>query len=185
MTGAFRSQARIALLGGLLLALSAPAANAQRGGGAGGGGGGISGLKSTTFSLAGSLWSPASNGIKAPGGTATLSYDATQTTRSVSVKLGNVSLPDGTVLNVVYYELIVIGTYYTTPVYSFIPHKLGTMVVAGGAASGSVSTANGDAVPLFAPDGQIDVYMVDAAGNNTFDIAYGSYTTGGGNPGHP
>jgi hypothetical protein len=178
MVPALRNQAPIVVLGGLLLALSASAAHAQKGGGG-------SGLKSNSFSLAGSLWSPASNGLKAPGGTATLSYDAPQTSRSVTVKLGNVYLPDGTVLNVVFYDLILVGTYYSTPIYSFVPHQIGTMVVNGGTATLSVSTANGDSVPLFGPQGQIDVYMLDDAGNNTFDIAYGSYLSGGGNPGHP
>jgi hypothetical protein len=182
MNVALRYSARVAFLGGLVLALSASTAHAQKGGGGAGGG---TGLKSTSFSIVGSLWSPASNGSVAPKGTATLSYDAAQTTRSVSVKLGNVFLPDGTVLNVVFYDLIVSGTYYGTPVYTFVPHPVGVMVVSGGTASMSVSTTNGDDVPLFGPQGQIDVYMIDGAGNNTFDIAYGSYLTGGGNPGHP
>jgi hypothetical protein len=183
MIAALRNPARIAFLGGLVLALSAPAAHAQKGGAGGGGGGG--GMKSNSFSVIGSIWSPASNGLKAPSGTATLTYDATQTTRSVSVNLGNVYLPDGTVLNVVFYDVIVVGTYYTTPIYSFVPHEVGRMVVSGGTARLSISTANGDDVPLFGPNGQVDVYMLDDAGNNTFDIAYGSYLTGGGNPGHP
>ena len=44
----------------------------------------------------------------------------------------------------------------------------------------SISTADGDEVPHFGPQGQVDVSMVDDAGNNTFDIAYGNYLTGGG-----
>jgi hypothetical protein len=179
MIEALRYTARIALVGGLVLAFSASAAHAQKGGGGGG-----AGMKSTSFSIAGSLWSPASNGLKAPKGTATLTYDAAQTSRSVGVTLGNVYLPDGAVLNVVFYDVIVSGTYYGTPVYTYIPHKVSTMVVSGGFASVSISTANGDEVPLFGPQGLIEVYMIDDAGNNTYNIAYGSYLTGG-NPLNP
>jgi hypothetical protein len=181
MIATLRNPARIAFLGGLLLASSASAVHAQKGGGGGGG----SGMKSTSFSIAGTVWGPATNGITAPKGTATLTYDTAQTSRSVSVRLGNVYLPDGAVLNVVFYDVIVTGTYYGTPVYAYIPHPVGRMVVSGGTASVSISTANGDDVPLFGPQGLIEVYMVDDAGTNTFDIAYGSYLTAGGRPGNP
>lgn len=180
MIAALRNSARIAFLGGLVLAFSASAAHAQKGGGGGGG----AGMKSTSFSIAGSLWSPASNGLKAPKGTATLTYDAAQISRSVSVTLGDVFLPDGEVLNVVFYDVIVSGTYYGTNIYTYVPHKVSSMVVSGGSASVSISTANGDDVPLFGPQGLIEVFMIDDAGNNTYDIAYGSYLTGG-NPLNP
>jgi hypothetical protein len=183
MIAALRNTALDATLGGLVLALSACATFAQGGGGGGGGGG--SGLRSTSFSIAGSLWSPASNGVTAPKGTATLSYDTAQTSRSLSVRLDNIYLADGTVLNVVFYDVIVSGTYYGTPIYTYVPHGVGTMTVSGGTASVSISTADGDEVPLFGPQGQIDVYMVDDAGTNTFDIAYGNYLMGGGRPGNP
>lgn len=145
-------------------------------------------MNSKSFPITGSIWSPASDGKVAPQGNVTLSYDDTQTTRSISVNLRNTVLPDGTLLNVVFYDVIITyvdpdGSYYPVPVTRYVPHPVGPMVVYGGTASMSVSTADDDDVPNFGPQSQIDVYMVDDAGNNTFDIAYGNYEISGGGGG--
>jgi hypothetical protein len=161
-----------------MVMLSSSTAHAQKGGGGGG-------LTSSTFSvyqLPGSYldyYQP-----KPLKGTTTLTRDRAQTMRSISAKISNApALADGTVLNVVYYDIVVTGSYYGQPVYSYTPYNIGQMVVTAGAASMSVSTDNGDQVPVFGSLASIEIMMTDDMGDVLGEIADAYITvTGGANP---
>jgi hypothetical protein len=113
----------------------------------------------------------------APRAAATLTFDGTQTFRAVSVQLGNAHLPDGTAPNVVFTDNGLIS-----PAGVWVTQFAGRLVVFNGAASGSISTANGDAVPVLGGNGEITLYTADAAGDNVAQYVVGVYTIGNGRP---
>jgi hypothetical protein len=103
-----------------------------------------------------------------------LTFNATQTTRSVSIQLTNVHLPNGTVLSVVFTDngLIVGNVWANQPA--------GTMVVSNGTASGFISTANGDPVPVFGTNGEITVNVLPGPFVSPGLYMDGVYLFGGG-----
>ena len=118
-------------------------------------------------------------------GSVTVTYDATQTSRSVLVSVSNVNLPDGSILNVIFTDngLTTSTTYYGTAfVTTWVPQVAGVIVIHGGSGSLSISTANGDAVPLFGNAGQISVNTVDDFGNSLANVLFGSYAPNGNKP---
>jgi hypothetical protein len=136
--------------------------------GSGGGGGG--GLNSVTVTLS----QPGAGNI-GPRGSAVLTFDATQTNRSVAIQLTNVHLPNGTVLSVVFTDNGLI-----LPNFAWAHQLAGTMVVINGTASGFISTANGDAVPVFGTNGEIDVNVLPGPGVSAGLYMDGVYAFGGG-----
>jgi hypothetical protein len=112
-----------------------------------------------------------------PRASAILTFDATQTNRAVSVQLSNVHLLNGTVLNVVFTD-----NGLVSPTGVWIPQLAGRVVVSNGVASGSISTANGDPVPIFGGNGEIVLYTADAEGNNLAQYVRGVYIIGNWRP---
>jgi hypothetical protein len=96
-----------------------------------------------------------------------------------------VNLPDGTVLNVIFTDdgFTTSITYYGGTFTTWVPQSAGVLVVSGGTASGSITTANGDNVPLFGTQGQITVNTVDTTGNSVANVLFGSYLAAGVKPG--
>jgi hypothetical protein len=139
--------------------------------GAGGGGG------SVTVALS----QPGAGNI-GPRGSAVLTFDATQTNRAVNVQLTNVHLPNGTVLSVVFKDnaLIPVMTANGLVPMMWVPQVAGQMVVFNGTASGSISTANGNNVPLFGTNGEIDVNVLPGPGVSAGLYMDGVYAFGGG-----
>jgi hypothetical protein len=133
----------------------------------GGGGGGVS---SVTVPL-----SQPGAGNVGPRGSAVLTFDSTQTNRSVSIQLTNVHLPNGTVLNVVF-----IDNGLILPNFAWAHQLAGKVVVINGTASGSISTANGDPVPVFGTNGEIDVNVLPGPGVSPGLYMTGVYAFGGG-----
>jgi hypothetical protein len=168
MTSTFRRAAAAALCGLILGMTGAPPAAL----GAGGGGGG--GLSSVTISL---VQPNAGTGKAAPRGLATLTFDPTEANRAVNVQITNAHLPNGTVLNVVFTDNGLIA-----PSSGWVPQLAGLMVVHNGTASGSISTANGDQVPVFGGNGEITVNFVDLLANPGPLYMFGVYTIGNGQP---
>lgn len=95
----------------------------------------------------------------------------------MNVQLTNVHLPNGTVLTVVFTDNGLIA-----PSFAWVPQLAGVMVVSNGRASGSLSTASGDQVPVFGGNGEITVNFVDAVANPGPLYMFGVYTIGNGQP---
>lgn len=173
---------------GLTLVASASPALAQKSGGSTstggggtstGGGGGGGGTKVTTTTvivpLLGGYYGIGGSGSTVARGSATLVYDATQTVRSISVDLGNVNLPDGSIVHAEMYSngYVIPTSYY--PVWG--DQAIGDMGLLAGASTLKLSTANGDLVPLFGTAGNIYVNLYDGAGNLLGTIVSGSFST--------
>ncbi len=135
--------------------------------GSGGGGGGLS-------SVAVDLSQPGAGNV-GPRGSAVLAFNATQTSRSVNVVLTNVHLPSGTVLSVVFTDNGLI-----LPNLAWANQLAGTIVVVNGTASGSISTASGDNVPVFGTNGEITVNVLPGPGVSPGLYMEGVYAFGGG-----
>ena len=113
---------------GLALSLSGTPAWAQKGGSGGGGGGGGAvavgggggggGVKVTTttvpVTLFGSYYGIGGSGSTVAKGSASLTFDASQTSRSFTVSVSNVNLPDGMIMHVDFLDdgLTEPGVYY-------------------------------------------------------------------------
>jgi hypothetical protein len=137
------------------------------------GGGGGSGLSSVTVAL-----SQPGAGNVGPRGSAVLTFNAAQTIGSVNVQLSNVHLPSGTMLNVVFTDNAII-----LPSGAWANQVAGTMVVSNGTASLSISTANGNFVPLFGTNGEITVNVLPGPGVSAGLYMNGVYAFGGGGGG--
>jgi hypothetical protein len=140
--------------------------------------------------LFGSYYGPGGSGSTVAKGSASLSFDASQTNRSISVSVSNVNLPDGMIMHVDFLDdgLTEPGPYY--PVWVIQP--AGDELLLLGAATLNLSTSNGDSVPLFGTVGSIIVSAIDpVTGFNYGNVVSGSYnlTTikggGGGGGGNP
>ena len=182
MNATLRTLATAAICG----ILTTTTASAQKSGGSSStGGGGGSASKRTTKSIP-LLYSyyngVAGLGSAVPTGLATLTFDATQTSRSLSVTITNVNLPDGTIIH---FEMadnaFMIPTAYY-PIY--LPQSAGDVHLVGGTASLSIDTANGDAVPVIGTIGSVTVHAIDNFGNNRGTLGTASYhmVAGGGRP---
>jgi hypothetical protein len=154
------------VLCGLILGSTGPV-HRVLGSGGGGGGGGL-----TTVAV--NLSQPGAGNI-GPRGQAVLTFDATQANRSVAVQLLNVHLPTGTTLNVVFTDNGLI-----LPNGAWANQLAGTMVVTNGTASGSVSTALGNLVPVFGTNGEITVNVLPGPGVSPGLYMNGIYVLGGG-----
>jgi hypothetical protein len=163
MRSMFRSVGVLVLFG-LILGSASTTSEAL---GAGGGGGGLSSVTVT-------LSQPGAGNI-GPRGSAVLTFDATQTNRAVSVQLSNVHLPNGTMLNVVFTDNALI-----LPNGAWANQLAGILVVNNGTASGSISTANGNSVPLFGTNGEITVNVLPGPGVSPGLYMNGVYAIGGG-----
>jgi hypothetical protein len=164
MPSMFRSVGAVALCG-LVLGSAGTTPEAL---GSGGGGGG--GLSSVTVALS----QPGAGNI-GPRGSAVLTFDATQTSRAVAVQLSNVHLPNGTMLNVVFTDNGLI-----LPNGAWADQLAGVLVVSNGTASGSISTANGNSVPVFGTNGEITVNVLPGPGVSPGLYMNGVYSFGGG-----
>jgi hypothetical protein len=97
----------VAVLCGLIVGAAASPAWAQKSGGGGGGGSGGGGGASkpttttVTIPLFGTYYGPGGSGSTVATGSATLTYDSTQTLRSMTVSVSNVHLPDGMIMHCV------------------------------------------------------------------------------------
>jgi hypothetical protein len=163
-TSTFRSVGAVAFCGLVLGTVGAPTVALGAGGG----------LTSVTIALA---QPNAGTGRANPRGVATLTFDPTKTNRSVKVQLTNVHLPNGTVLSVVFTD-----NGFIDPSFGWVPQLAGLLVVENGTASGSISTANGDVVPIFGGNGEITVNFVDLLVNPGPLYMFGVYTIGNGQP---
>lgn len=155
-----------ALVCGLTLGLAGTTATLGSGGGGGGGG--------STGSVTVALSQPGTGNI-GPRGTAILTFDATQTNRSVAIQLTNVHLTNGTVLSVVFNDNGLI-----LPNFAWANQLAGTMVVINGTASGFISTANGNQVPVFGTNGEITINVLPGPGVSPGLYMDGVYAFGGG-----
>jgi hypothetical protein len=175
MISLFREVGRAATLGAILLAASAAPAWAQKGGGGGGGGGGTRVTTTTvTVPLFGSYYGVGGSGSTVSTGNATLTYDATQTSRSMTLSVSNVHLPDGMIMHCVITDN---GLTQPTSYYPIdVPQLVGDLSLGAGQASVSGSTANGDNVPLFGTIGTITVYAINpVTGQNLGLVVSGSF----------
>lgn len=182
--------ARTGLVFGLSLILTNATALAQKSGG-GGGGGGASKVTTTTVSvpLFGSYYGPGGSGSTVPTGSVTLTFDATQTLRSMSLSASNVHLPNGTIMHCVITDngLTEPGFYYPVDV----PQLIANLSLSAGQASISGSTANGDKVPLFGTVGSITVNAINSVTGQDMGVVLSGFynlTTarkGGGRAGNP
>jgi hypothetical protein len=157
------------VLCGLILG---PAGTTTEALGSGGGGGG--GLSTVTVAL-----SQPGAGNVGPRGSAVLTFNATQTSGGVNVQLSNVHLPNGTMLNVVFTDNALI-----LPSGAWANQLAGVMVVSNGTAALSISTANGNFVPVFGTNGEISVNVLPGPGVSVGLYMNGVYAFGGGGGGH-
>jgi hypothetical protein len=141
-----------------------------------------------TVPLFGSYYGPGGSGSTVATGTATITYDSTQTLRSMTLSVSNVHLPDGMILHCVITDngLTQPTTYYPIDV----PQLIGDIPLSAGQASVSGSTANGDNVPLFGTIGSITVDAINpTTGQDLGLVVSGSYNLtapkGGGHVGNP
>ncbi len=185
MNATLRTLATATLCG--IIATTAALAQKSTDPSSGGGGGGTKTTTPTTtltVNLYGSYYGIGSGGSLPPTGLATLTYDATGTSRSLTVSVSNVNLPNGTIIHfeMVDNALTVPTAYY--PIWSAQP--AGNVYLIGGKASLSIDTANGDAVPLIGTVGSVNVHAVDNHGNDRGTIVTGGYnlvaTRKGGRP---
>jgi hypothetical protein len=201
LTSHFRELGHTAVLGAILLAALAAPAWAQKGGGGGGGGGGGAssgggGGGSTkvtttivTVPLFGTYYGVGGSGSTVATGSATLTYDVTQTLRSMTLAVSNVQLADGVIMHCVITDngLTQPTTYY--PINA--PQLVGDLSLSAGQASVSGSTANGNNVLLFGTIGSITVVAINpVTGQNLGLVVSGSFNLispkgGGGNGGNP
>lgn len=172
MTISLARNAGALALCGLALGLLGTSTKALAAGG-GGGGGGLNSV-STPLAMNGA-------GNIGPRGQATMTFDATQTIRTVTVQITNIHLPNGTVLNVVFTDnsFTPVVTPTGVVVQQWVPQVAGLMVVTNGTASLSISTLNGNPVPPFGTNGLITVNTVDASGNTLALYVEGVYAIGG------
>src|SRR5262245_10824315 len=116
-----------------------------------------------------------------PMGQATLTYDSTQTKRTLSITIANLQLPDGDLIEGILQSdgLVDFTGYYP----SWVPQSAGIMVVKAGKAAITLSTAKGDDVPLFGANGNITLSAWTPHGVELGFVASGSYPTKGGKRG--
>ena len=139
----------------------------------GGGGGGGGGTSSVTVTL-----SQPGAGNVGPRGSAVLTFNATQTSGGVNVQITNIHLPSGTMLNVVFND-----NGDILPSGAWASQLAGVMVVSNGTASLSISTANGNFVPVFGTNGEISVNVLPGPGVSAGLYMNGVYAFGGGGGG--
>ena len=143
MTFFSRPAGMAAILCGLILGAAASPALAQKSGGSsagGGGGGGGSKVTTTTVTvpLFGSYYGVGGSGSTVSTGSATLTYDATQTLRSMTLSVSNVHLLDGMIMHCVIRDngLTAPTAYY--PIY--VPQLIANLPLSAGQATVSGST---------------------------------------------
>jgi hypothetical protein len=189
-----------AVLTGLILACLAAPARAQKSGGgntgggsAGGAAGGSGGTKVLTTTvvvpLFGGYYGVGGSGSTVATGSATLTYDAAQTLRSMTVSVSNVHLSDGMIMHCMIRDN---GLTQPTAYYPiWVDQLIADLPLSAGQASVSGSTVNGDNVPLFGSAGTITVTAVDPSTGASYGLVVsGSFNVraqkGGGNGGtHP
>ena len=107
-------------------------------------------MQTVTVTLLGSYYGVGGSGSTVATGSATLTFDSTQTLRCMSVTASNVNLPDGTQLHV---DLSSNALFQPTAYYPvWATQSAGSLTLVGGIASESISTADGLSVPLFGTD---------------------------------
>lgn len=168
---------------GLAMGATAGPAWAQKSGG--GGGATAPPLQTVTVRLKGTDFDIGLNPLAMPKGSATLSFDSTQTLRIMTVTVSSLNLPDGTQLHVELSSNAIDQPFPNNHVWAI--QDAGTLTLVGNAASGSISTADGLPVPLFGTLGQILItaYSADGVllgpvlGYNYSIVASGGGKTGG------
>jgi hypothetical protein len=175
-----RNLGAAAVVFGLGLAALASPAQAQKSGGStstGGGGGGGSKVTTTTaiIPLLGGYYGIGGSGSTVAKGAATLVFDAGQVNRSITIDVSNVNLPDGTVVHAEMYSngFVIPTSYY--PIMG--KQSIGDLTLVAGAASGTLTTANGDNVPLFGTAGTIYVNLYNGFGQVVGTVVSGSFNT--------
>lgn len=172
---------------GLALGAAATPAWAQKSGGTSSGGGGGGGgstaplVQTVPVMLVGYYYGVGSGST----GSATLTFDSTQTVRGMSVTASNVNLPDGTQLHV---DLSSNAVFQPTAYYPiWATQAAASITLVGHNASESISTADGLSVPLFGTAGQIVITAYTAYGARLGIVMYGNYSFVQGNKpgGHP
>lgn len=165
---------------------SATRSSTSSGGGGGGGGGTAVVTQTIPVTLFGSYYGVGGSGSTVATGSATLTFDSTQTLRSMSVTASNVNLPDGTQLHV---DLSSNAVFQATAYYPiWATQAAGSITLAVHGATESISTANGLSVPLFGTAGQIVITAYSANGTRLGTVLSGSYSllANGNRPGgHP
>jgi hypothetical protein len=149
---------------GLALGATASPAWAQKSGGGGGGCGGTTTppVQTVTVRLTGTDYDIGLNPLAMPKGSATLSFDSTQTLRIMTVTVSSLNLPDGTQLHV---ELSSNAMYQPFPYnHVWAIQDAGSLTLVDDGASESISTADGLSVPLFGTIGQILITAYSADG---------------------
>src|SRR5262249_37839993 len=138
----------------------------------------------------GSYYRPGGSGSTVATGSATLTYAASQTPRSMTVTVRNVHLPDGLIMRSVITEnaRTAPGPHYPTEA----PPLIGDPTLIAGNATVSGSTGNGDNVPVFGTIGFITVHAINpvtgqdlglvVSGSCNLTAAHGGGGGGGGNP---
>jgi hypothetical protein len=170
-----------AVVCGLALSMTTGQAWAQKSGGtSSGGGGGKAPLTQTiAVPLLGGYYGVGGSGSTVATGSASLTFDSTQTLRTMSVTAGNVQLPDGTQLHV---DLSSDAVYQATAYYPiWATQSAGSLTLAGYGASESISTADGLSVPLFGTAGRIVITAYSADGRLLGTVLSGTYSTVKGN----
>lgn len=177
MSRLIRGAGLTAVAYGLLLSAAVTPAWAQKSGGGGGGGGSKVATTTILVPLVGPYYS---TGVS---GAASLTFDATQTSRSMLVSVNGVNMPDGAILHV---ELRSDGLVQPTSYYPiYLPQTVADLTLAGGSVSASLDTAAGDHVPLFGTFGTISVSAHAPDGTFLGYVVSGSYSSGkkqGGKP---
>lgn len=141
----------------------------------GGGGGNAVATTTLNITLFGGYYGAGGSGSTVATGLATLTYDATQTTRSVTVTAANVNLPDGTLIHFTFADngLTSPTAYY--PIWA--NQHAGDAHLASGKATLVLNTAAGDAVPLLGTAGTITVTATNSSGVPLGTVVSGSYST--------
>ena len=127
-----------------------------------------------TVPLFGTYYGVGGSGSTVATGSATLTYDATQTLRSMTLSVSNVHLPDGMIMHCVITDN---GLTQPTAYYPIdVPQPFADLSLSAGSASVSGSTANGDNVPLFGTVGSITVNAINpVTGQNVGLVVSGSF----------
>jgi hypothetical protein len=151
MLNTVRQRVASTLLCGLILGAMAVPTWAQKDGGRGSGGSSGGGNKAATTTvtvpLFGTYYGPGGSGSTMAVGSATLTFDATQTVRRMTLSVTNVLLPDGMIMHRVITDN---GLTQPTAYYPVdVPQLIVDVPLSAGNASVSGSTANGDKDPLF------------------------------------
>lgn len=168
----------LSLAGAPAMAAKVRGKSATGGGGTGGGGGGSKiTLTTVTVPLAGGYYGIGGSGSTVATGSVTMTFDATQTSRSMSLSASNVHLPDGTILH-----CVITDNGLTQPTLYYpvdVPQLIANLPLSAGHASITGSTANGDNVPLFGTIGSITVRAVDpVTGHDLGLVLSGFYNLG-------